>query len=63
MQRIDEYLTYAKQFRKLASEDGPLRAQYRQLADEWERLARARLVEIQKDIDRTTPRTPKPARS
>ena len=62
VQRVDEYLKYAKQFRQLAKDaEESLRAQYDHLAKEWERLAKARLAEIQREIDLTASSTPKPA--
>ena len=61
MQRVDEYLRYAKQFKELAEDaTGAERAQYAQLAEEWDRLAKHRLEELQQAVDRIADPTPKP---
>lgn len=61
MQRVDEYLQHAKRFRERAkSARGDDRAQFLQLAQEWDRLAKHRLQELQKALDRIADPTPKP---
>ena len=48
MDKIDEYLQYAKEYRELAQMSlGANRTRYESIANEWERLARYRVELIQ----------------
>jgi hypothetical protein len=62
VQRIDEYLKYARQYREEANKakTPAERVHFARLSEEWERLANYRLAELSAMAERTAGPTPKP---